>query len=289
MSYTKMIPFDDGQILTAHKLNRLSRNTHYLYSVFRRANIPFGGMIGGGDEDDSPATNRTFIRHKHQYLHIWLDMMNISTGDLALYYGGIQIGGWDETQPSGFQVFDLSDTGIIDPTPTANAWYEINFWIDVTGGTPGVPKWQLYSAFEYPYDTVPTGTPGGTYAAPKIWQHGDIPTASEFNKYSDSLNYLDARTGGFLNYATTWAPTNTPLSFPVSENSGYYFFHLWPWLHYMGESATLRDPLGLHDEISLPDTEGTIMQYDLAQVPWLSTGRKYYVNAAVMASEEPTA
>lgn len=283
ITYTPMARFQSGEFLSANKLNIMSRNIHFLQGLLAKPNVPFMGVVSSADCDNSPATFRAWVRHRYQYFYWDFGSESITTIDTELWFNGVQIDGRNETVPNGIRVIDLHDTGILPTTPTIGQWYEINLHVEKDGD-----RWWSTFMGEYPTSSFSTVAASGSYVAPPLWHHGDVPDGSDMQKYSDALNYLYNQKGPRINFATCWASTNAPLSLPESQNSGFYFFHVYNWLHYMGQSAVIKDPLDLQDDMSLPETNGTIMTYDLSAVEWLTPGRKYYVDLATMACEEPT-
>ena len=117
------------------------------------------------------------------------------------------------------------------------------------------------------------------YQVPPRWAHGDqTVSAANMNKYSDSLNYLDATVGSQVAYPAT----------PKVDGESLYFSNRWRWLWYWttsGSTATISDPSGVGDDVTLADvTEMTV--YDLSNVSWIIEGTSYTLTGVDYAQED---
>lgn len=291
MSYTPMLPFATGEMLSAHKLNSISRNIHHLEGIVGGVAVPFGAIVTLGDITGASDV-QWFVRHKYRYLKLAIDIFNFDTmEDATVYYGGTSVffEGSDHTLLADLTI-DLNDTGVITPTPTVGDWYAITFDIDITGGTPGVDKIHVKWIYESDVTTPTVGTSGATYSAPKIWSHGDLPTAAELNKYSSSLNYLyDHIGGGSVNPAIMSNRSEHSWNASTANESGMYVIHKNRYLHYLNSdsNAEISDPSNVGDDVALGNT-GAWAVYDLEQIDWMTPGKIYYVKFATACAEDTT-
>lgn len=111
-----------------------------------------------------------------------------------------------------------------------------------------------------------------TYVAPTRWAHGDTPTATLLQPYSDDLETLHAVVGDApRNYAVPWSFDNVDVSFAGSD---YYFVHKLRWLIYRG-AGELVDPSGGGATITLSGNGTALIAYDLDGVDWMTPGKLY--------------
>lgn len=124
------------------------------------------------------------------------------------------------------------------------------------------------------------------YQVPPRFGHGDrTASAANLNKYSDSLNALYAASGGVHSAIgkAELPPTPVVLYPPLS------FLNVWRWLWYMsktGETATISDPAGVGDDVTLTDSDSAMAVYDLSGVSWLVTGGVYNLTGCQYACED---
>lgn len=286
-----MLPFATGEFLSAHKLNSISRNVYHIEGLIGGVAVPFGGIVTLGDIT-SAADVQWYIRHKYRYLHFHIEIYNLDTlEDATIYYGGTSVffEGSDENNLANVTI-DLNDTGIITPTPTVGDWYAITMDIDIDGGTPGTDKIHVNRIYESDVTSPTVGSSGASYSAPKIWAHGDYPTAAEMNKYSASLNYLYDRVGGgSINPAVMSNRSEHAWNASTGNESGMFLFHKHRYLHYINSdsNAEISDPSNVGDDVSLGST-GSWDVYDLDQIDWMTPGKIYYVKFATACAEDTT-
>jgi hypothetical protein len=117
------------------------------------------------------------------------------------------------------------------------------------------------------------------YVAPYVWQHGEKPTATNMNKYRDSLNYLYESTSDGQHYvfAAKWRQYETRASdahndgmAEHNEHSYCSFVFLARWLFYSGEGR-LYDYADSANQVTLPNKD-TVNVYDLDSIPWIVPG-----------------
>ncbi len=123
------------------------------------------------------------------------------------------------------------------------------------------------------------------YSKPDQWSHGDIPDAAAMNKYSDSLNAINAKTGVIGNQAQLWSYENfDAVNF---ANSDYYNVHQYRWLVYRGDGEIV-DPSGAGDTVAVSGDGASILTYDLDEVSWLTQGKIYQLKDFVFCLEDNT-
>lgn len=123
------------------------------------------------------------------------------------------------------------------------------------------------------------------YQIPPRWSHGDKPTAALMNKYSDALNAINDVMGEQVAYAVPLFPSVGGASKPIQV----WVIHRWRYLHYStlaSATATIVDPSGTNDAITIPASDSAIVSYDLSGVSWLSQGQAYYVVGCDMVAED---
>ena len=104
------------------------------------------------------------------------------------------------------------------------------------------------------------------YAVPKQWSHGDQPAATDMQKYSDGLNYLDGMFG-----ATRY--------FWLVHQACYLVFT---------STGRIVDPAGVEDDVSISPGDKTYGSYDLATIQWLVYGKLYRVIGCSVCFEDGT-
>lgn len=112
------------------------------------------------------------------------------------------------------------------------------------------------------------------YEVPKIWQHSDIPTAADLQKYSDSLDAL---------YALIGDDQIEVAVLGIEDPNKSTIVHQHRWLHYMN-SGTMSDPSG-DEEKTLALSATGLAVLDLDTVPWLFYGALYEVRGCNFAAE----
>lgn len=118
------------------------------------------------------------------------------------------------------------------------------------------------------------------YSPPKQWNHGDIVTATELQKYSDGLNAINAvlSTVGYRNYGT---PFST-----FDDNQIYYVVHSKRYLIYWS-SGQIVDLSGVNENVELPnDSEFEYNVYDLDSIDWLDYGELYQILGCSVVFED---
>ena len=117
------------------------------------------------------------------------------------------------------------------------------------------------------------------YQVPKQWSHGDEVCASELQKYSDSLEYLNSLTStSGRNYATPFSQ--------FDDTQEFWFIHSRPLLIYVS-TGVLSDPSGLNEDVTLSNEDGQYYNgYDLDTVPWLNYGDLYKVVGCSVCMED---
>lgn len=117
------------------------------------------------------------------------------------------------------------------------------------------------------------------YQVPKQWSHGDEVCASELQKYSDSLNYLNSLT------ATSGRNYATPFS-QFTDTQQFWFIHSRPLLIYVS-TGVLSDPSGLNEDVTLSNEDGQYYNsYDLDTISWLNYGDLYKVVGCSVCMED---
>lgn len=115
------------------------------------------------------------------------------------------------------------------------------------------------------------------YQVPNQWSHGDIPTASLMQKYSDALDAIYATLGD----AQKFYPVGAAVV--GEDNDAQWFVHRYRWLWVSGP-ATLVDPAGVEDDVSVSaDEEPT--RFDTQSVAWLTQGKLYQVTGCSYSME----
>ena len=118
------------------------------------------------------------------------------------------------------------------------------------------------------------------YAVPKQWSHGDQPAATDMQKYSDGLNYLDGMFGA----------TRYNRAYPDSLYDDTQDFWLVHQACYLVFTSTGRivDPAGVEDDVSISPGDKTYGSYDLATIQWLVYGKLYRVIGCSVCFEDGT-
>lgn len=123
------------------------------------------------------------------------------------------------------------------------------------------------------------------YQAPKQWAHGDIPVASDMNKYSNSLNEIYSLYAGKAlvpSVPVLWLGhlgANSPSSYK------YEIIHIYRWLIYVGEGNIYNATET--ESTALPNTAGSAGTnfFDLNGVSWLAYSDRYIIKGVTVAME----
>ena len=119
-----------------------------------------------------------------------------------------------------------------------------------------------------------------SYAAPKQWSHGDQPVATDMQKYSDGLNYLDGMFGATrYNHAYPYSLYEDTQDFWLVHQARYRVF---------ASSGKIVDPAGVGEEVSLSTSDAVYGGYDLDSVLWLAYGKLYRVIGCSVCFEDGT-
>ena len=128
------------------------------------------------------------------------------------------------------------------------------------------------------------------YQVPAQWTHGDLVTAIKMQKYSDAQVYTNSVQPNNhhpvaikMSLISTFDPV-----YQVTSPLESWMWHQWRWLWYItesGETATIVDPSGTNDDITLPEAT-TMTSYDMANVTWLTTGALYKLLGFDVAIED---
>jgi len=115
----------------------------------------------------------------------------------------------------------------------------------------------------------------------KHWQHGDYPTAADFNAIKAALDALYAQTGS--------AEVNAAVCYRRETVQGFYFVHKLTYLIYLIQApetdGSIEDPAGVGETVSLPTGAG-FLYYDLSSVEWLFPGKIYQVQGVTTCIED---
>ncbi|KKN74835.1 hypothetical protein LCGC14_0387280 [marine sediment metagenome] len=122
-----------------------------------------------------------------------------------------------------------------------------------------------------------------TYSKPRQWSHGDIPTAAIMNKYSDSLNAINASLSAVNMPAQLWSYENYDGT--NFANSDYYMVHRYRYLIYRG-NGEITDPSGVGDTVNVTGSGSSILTYDLKEISWLTPGKLYLPKDFVFCLED---
>lgn len=128
------------------------------------------------------------------------------------------------------------------------------------------------------------------YSAPPLWEHGDIPTAADMNKYSDGLNAIYTAlvakrhfpAAKVRQYLSTGADTH--FQAVTTDNSYCVAVHTMRFLVYGGSGALTN--LAGTETTSLQDITGGTNIFDLDSVGWLNYGQVYRITGVAWAMED---
>jgi len=123
------------------------------------------------------------------------------------------------------------------------------------------------------------------YAVPKVWEHGDVPTAADMDKYSDALDAIHAKSGDVArNYAALREREFYRAEFADSD---YFLVHKFRYLFFKstGSIVSLADSTQTE---SLSDGGAAWGVYDLDGVSWLAYGMVYQVTGVSFCFESET-
>lgn len=115
------------------------------------------------------------------------------------------------------------------------------------------------------------------YQVPPRFAHGQYPTAADLNVLGDDVKSLYGRLAS-LNLAT-----------PRADGATLWVVNVYRWLWYEtepSETTKISDPSGVNNEQSLPDSEGAMTAYDLANLDWVIPGSSYVVTGARYVAED---
>ena len=116
------------------------------------------------------------------------------------------------------------------------------------------------------------------YQKPKQWSHGDEVCASELQKYSDSLDYLNTLVSSSgRNYATPFSR--------FDDTQQFWLIHTKPFLIY-ASTGVLSDPSGINEDVSLSNNGEPFNSYDLDTISWLSYGDLYKIVGCSVCMED---
>ena len=123
------------------------------------------------------------------------------------------------------------------------------------------------------------------YSVPKQWSHGDIPTAADFNRYSDGCNDIVGRIGSVT--VAFCVPEANRLLVATEEVLGDTFacVHRARYLHYRGTGNLTNLDSSKSSALSAPDGGG-VGVYDLDSVSWLAYGQLYFVTGVDFCVED---
>lgn len=117
-----------------------------------------------------------------------------------------------------------------------------------------------------------------SYAAIPSFAHGDVLIDDPLIQLADNLDVIYANLGDIQKFY--------PAASAVvgEDNDRAYFVHRYRWLWVSGD-ATIEDPAGIEEDVSVSagDTEPT--RYDLRSVPWLHPGKIYRVTGCSYSLE----
>lgn len=117
-----------------------------------------------------------------------------------------------------------------------------------------------------------------SYTPPKVWQHGDYPTAADLNKYKAGLDAVNVALGDYT--------INPAVAVRIGNVQGYYLIHRHRWLIYLG-GGRIEDPSGVGETVTLTaGGGGNWASYDLSQIEWMVPGRLYQVEAVQCVFED---
>lgn len=126
------------------------------------------------------------------------------------------------------------------------------------------------------------------YERPKQWEHGDIPTAADFNHYTNSLIYLNPFFVVRAFHTARKDNGGDGVTFAVTKR--------FRWFHYIVASGKddgqIQDPAGVFEAVALDKGSGGWVVLDLNGIDWLTPGFLYLVEdvaVALESSDNPTA
>lgn len=123
------------------------------------------------------------------------------------------------------------------------------------------------------------------YQAPKQWAHGDIPVASDMNKYSNSLNEVYSLYAGKALVPSVPVLWLGYLGTPTPSQYKYEIVHMFRWLMYVGEGNIYS--ADETESTALPNSAGGTGTnvFDLESVSWLAYGMRYIIKGVTVAME----
>jgi hypothetical protein len=273
MPFQELAPRTSGQILGASYLNALSENVEWVFGAAQAINMPFQGYRI--DIDDITATEvYWYIRHRHRYLHYWvqvddpLDHIRFKAS-LPDGSGGVTL--WSDETPGGDADWDTYvDT---DGVLTVGTWYKLWWEIEFDSGVNSI--WINYMA-EGDSTSFGTETAAG-YSVPPQWERGDTVSHTNMNLYKTALDSARTQLGDEM-----W---NVPIIRNNTEDRGFFFNNRHRWLHYIGDGEIV-DPSGAGETVDISGDGTSVVVYDLFAVEWMAEGVAYEVKDVIMACED---
>lgn len=118
-----------------------------------------------------------------------------------------------------------------------------------------------------------------SYAVPRQWSHGDQPVATDMQKYSDGLAYLEPLLDAVIrNHAHPYSLYEDTQEFWLIHTQRYLVF---------SSTGRIVDPAAVGEDVSL-STDGTYGGHDLDAIPWMSYGKLYKVIGCSVCFEDGT-
>ena len=123
------------------------------------------------------------------------------------------------------------------------------------------------------------------YEIPKVWTHGDIPTAADMNKYSDGENAMYASGAFKLHVPVTLSRFDLTILDTIwaipAVTLVYTMVHRLRWLIYKGSGLMSFGS----DSATLTDHGGT-NTLDLETIGWLEYGMIYSITGVTWVVED---
>ena len=115
------------------------------------------------------------------------------------------------------------------------------------------------------------------YTPPEQWSHGDYPTAAKLNQYKTGLDAIHDQLG---DVDRQW-----PSMHLANEYHSHWLINRYRYLVYRG-TGVISDPNNDFDSVSLSDSGGNWLTYDLSSVEWIVPGKLYEVQGVTEAYEQ---
>jgi hypothetical protein len=271
------IPLTDrkaGQYLGASYLNALSQNAAHVYGVGLAANMPFAGYLAQSVQHVNADSVGWMIRHKFDYLHYKvvvnepLSYFRIRATDTV---NTIHL--LDNESPGVQETFH--DALDVSSLLTEGQWYGLWFELGFTGSVYGnVTVSRLWESNATSTEAAPTA---GAYVVPPQWEHGDVITAADMNRYKSALDAARAKISD--------QAFNVAVRKNNTQDRGFWFIHRHRWLHYVG-NGEIVDPSGVNKAEEISGEAGKFSVFDLSGVSWLAEGALYNVKDVNYAVED---